>query len=222
MFARVNTSRNRNFLLEILMIVVGINIALWFEGWFDDLKDAETEQQYLAGLRDDLDVDLKTLDDVISANSMKLEKLESIIPGLPDLFDADPDVQADAIFTPSNYFFFEPSDFTYRSMQESGDFRLLSDAEIKKSILRLVRLYRDIDMLQDNFIQAMDDGYIPLMMAGFDIAAGQVNDPAFIDDLLFRNFFTFTYQDISNRVVAYSMARDDVKALLGLIEEQLH
>ena len=43
MFARLNTSQNRNFLLEILMIVVGINIALWFEGWFDDLKDAETD-----------------------------------------------------------------------------------------------------------------------------------------------------------------------------------
>jgi len=221
MFARVNTSKNRNFLLEIMMIVVGINIALWFEGWFDDLKDAETEQQYLAGLRDDLVVDLKTLDTVINANSMKLEKLEEIIPALPNLLDAEPAVQAEVVFTPSNYRFFEPSDFTYRSMQESGDFRLLSDAETKKNMLRLVRLYRDIDMLQDNFIQAMDDGYIPLMMAGFDIAAGQVHDPAILDDLLFRNFFTFTYQDITNRVATYSMARDDVKVLLGLIEAQI-
>lgn len=70
MFARVNTSRNRNFLLEILMIVVGINIALWFEGWFDDLKDAETEQLYLQGLYDDLASDVKELDSIIESNQV--------------------------------------------------------------------------------------------------------------------------------------------------------
>jgi hypothetical protein len=31
--------RRGNLLLEILMIVVGINVALWFEGWFQDLRD---------------------------------------------------------------------------------------------------------------------------------------------------------------------------------------
>lgn len=40
-------------------------------------------------------------------------------------------------------------------MQESGDFRLLSDADTKKELLKLVRQYRLIDTLQDNFIQAM-------------------------------------------------------------------
>ena len=151
MFARLNTSHNRNFLLEILMIVVGINIALWFEGWFDDLKDAETEQQYLAGLRDDLLADQKVLDAVISDNASKLERLEAIIPTLAGLGEASPEEQAQAIFTSSSYYFFEPSDFTYRSMQESGDFRLLSDADTKKRLLKLVRQYRLIDSLEDNF-----------------------------------------------------------------------
>ena len=91
------------------MIVVGINIALWFEGWFDDLKDAETEQQYLAGLRDDLASDLKLLDSVIESNSAKLQKIGEIVADLPNLGDADPEVQAQAIFTPSSYFFFEPA-----------------------------------------------------------------------------------------------------------------
>jgi hypothetical protein len=45
MFARIKMSRGTNILAELAMIVIGINIALWFEGWFDDLQDAETEHQ---------------------------------------------------------------------------------------------------------------------------------------------------------------------------------
>ena len=222
MFARVNTSRNRNFVLEILMIVVGINIALWFEGWFDDLKDAETEQQYLAGLRDDLASDLKLLDSVIESNSAKLQKIGEIVADLPNLGDADPEVQAQAIFTPSSYFFFEPADFTYRSMQESGDFRLLSDADTKKRLLKLVRQYRLVDTLQDNFIQAMDDEYIPLLLSRFDLVSARVSDPALFDDQVFTNFFAYTYQDIETRVSVYSSARDDAQELIEAIEAQIH
>ncbi len=221
MFARVNTARNRNFLLEIMMIVVGINIALWFEGWFDDLKDAETEQQYLAGLRDDLTSDLKLLDSVIKTNSTKLQQLNEIVPDLPELGNASPEIQAQAIFAPSSYYFFEPSDFTYRSMQESGDFRLLSDDDTKKRLLKLVRRYRLIETLQDNFVQAMDDEYIPLVMSGFDLASAQVTDPALLDNQVFTNFFAYTYQDIETRVSVYSSARDDAQVLLEAIESQI-
>ena len=221
MYARVNTSRNRNFLLEILMIVIGINIALWFEGWFDDLKDAETEQQYLVGLRDDLASDLKLLDSVIESNSAKLERLSEIVPNLTSLADATPEDQANAIFVPSSYYFFQPSDFTYRSMQESGDFRLLSNSDTKKNLLRLARWYRHIDTLQNNFLQAMDDEYIPLMMASFDLAEARVSDPALLENQVFKNFFAYTYQDIEARVKVYAIARDDAQALLESIEAQI-
>jgi hypothetical protein len=221
MFARVNTSSNRNFLIEILMIVVGINIALWFEGWFEDLQDAETEQQYLEGLRDDLVTDLKQLDFAIEYNTSRLELIGEILPGLGTLAHASSEEQANAMFAPSSYHFFEPSDFTYRSMQESGDFRLLSDADTKKLLLMLVREYRLIDTLQDNFIQAMDDGYIPLMMSGFDLIDQRVSDPSIIENQQFRNFFAYTYQDIETRLYVYKSVREQAQALLESIEAQI-
>ena len=221
MFARVNTSRNRNFLVEILMIVVGINVALWFEGWFEDIKDAETEQQYLGGLRDDLVSDVKLLDAVIESNSTRLQRLGEIVPGLPELGSASAEEQAQAMWTPSSYFFFEPSDFTSRSMQESGDFRLLSDADIKKRLLKLVRQYRLIDTVQDNFIQAMDDEYIPLMMSGFDLIEQRVTDPAILEDQVFKNFFAYTSQDIETRLYVYKSVREQAQALLEAIEAQI-
>ena len=49
LFSRLTSTRSGNLRLEILVIVIGINIALWFEGVFDDLNEAETEQHFQLG-----------------------------------------------------------------------------------------------------------------------------------------------------------------------------
>ena len=222
MFARMKSSRSGNLLLELLLIVVGINIALWFEGLAEDYREARSEQRYLQGLRDDLLSDTTSLDQIIGLNEARLESVESMIPQLQGMRDASPELQATIVFGPATYHFFNPSDFTYRAMQESGDFRLLSDAQLKQELLRLVREYRFIDELQRNFLQALDDGYIPLMMNGFDFATLQVTDPSLPENQLFRNFFFFTLQDTSQRLDALRAARDRVAALLLTIEGQLN
>jgi hypothetical protein len=214
-------SRGTNILAELAMIVIGINIALWFEGWFDDLQDAETERQYLEGLRNDLVDDLGQLDGLIRDSRAKTERLRAAIPKLDNLIDAPGEQQASVIFEPTSYLFFRPSDFTYRSMQESGDFRLLSDSRVKEGILRLIREYRHIETLQQNFIQAMDDSYIPLMMNGFDIVTMKVSDPELVENQAFLNFFAFTLQETDGRILAYERARKKATTLLEHIQTHL-
>ena len=213
--------RSANLLLEILMIVIGINVALWFESWFQDLQDAETEERYLADLRNDLLTDIENLDSVIGSGEAKSQQVALFIDLMPTIADLSPEEQAQAIYTPPNYQFFVPSDFTYRSMQESGDFRLLRNAEIKKSVLRLDRRHKDIALLQKNFLQAIDDGYIPLMMNRFDIATMSVTDPTLLRDQLFRNFFLYTKQDTDTMVALYQLTRSQSEELVALIEEEL-
>ncbi len=221
MFKLNRNGRRANLLLEILMIVVGINIALWFESWFQDLQDAEIEKQYLGDLRDDLLTDIRNLDSVIEIGEEKSQRTAHYIEAMPTFTDLSPEQQAQAITTPPNYLFFVPYDFTYRSMQESGDFRLLRNAEIKKSILKLDRRHKDIAAAQKNYLQAMDDGYIPLMMNRFDIATMTVTDPALHQDQLFRNFFVYTRQDTDTMVAMYRLARSQSEELVELIEREL-
>ena len=49
MFRLNRDRRGANLVLEILMIVVGINVALWFESWFQDLQDAEIALDLVRG-----------------------------------------------------------------------------------------------------------------------------------------------------------------------------
>jgi hypothetical protein len=221
MFRLPGKGRETNLLLEILMIVIGINVALWFEGWFQDLQDAEIAEQYIADLRDDLLTNIENLDFVIERGEAKSQRAAQVIELMPRIAELSPEELAQAIFTPPNYQFFVPSDFTYRSMQESGDFRLLRNAEIKRSILRLDRRHKDIALLQKNFLQALDDGYIPLMMNRFDLATMRVTNPALLQDQMFRNFFVYTQQDTDAMVAQYRSARSESEALIKLIEEEL-
>jgi len=203
------------------MIVIGINVALWFEGWFQDVENAEIEERYLADLRNDLLTDIENLDVVVRFGEAKLQQCAKIIEGMPEIAELPPEELAQAIITPPNYQFFTPSDFTYKSMQDSGDFRLLRSTEIKKSILRLNRRHRDIASLQKNFLQALDDAYIPLMMNSFDIATMRVTDPTLLQDQTFRNFFVYTMQDTDAMVPLYRLARSESEGLIKLIDEQI-
>jgi len=221
MFRLPKTGSKTNQVLEVLMIVIGINVALWFEGWFQNLQDAEIEERYIADLRDDLLTDTSNLDLVIKNGEAKSARTARYIELMPSISELSPEEQAQAIYTPSSYQFFTPSDFTYRSMQESGDFRLLRNAEIKKSILRLDRRHKDIASMQKNYLQALDDGYIPLMMNRFDLAAMRVTDPTLLHDQMFRNFFVYTKQDTDTMVALYRLARSESDDLLKLIEDEL-
>ncbi len=204
------------------MIVIGINIALWFEGVFDDLADRKTEQVYLAGLHADLEADLAELERVVGYNVDKIQALTEAIPRLPVLNQLPPSEQISVMFEPSSYDFFEPADFTLRSMQESGDFRLLSNDDIKRGILRLVRRYGQIEVEEANFIQGMDDEYIPLLMRSFDITEGRLSDPDIADNQVFRNFFPFALDNTRARVALYQNASEQVAGMIAAIDAELN
>lgn len=116
MFKIPGSGRKTSLLVEVLMIVVGINVALWFEGWFQDMQDAEMARRYIVDLREDLLKDIEGLDLAIKSGTAKSKLTDQYIELLPKIAELPPEEQAQVIFTPSNYQFFVPSDFTFRSM----------------------------------------------------------------------------------------------------------
>jgi hypothetical protein len=221
MFARVGSGKSRNVLVELVLIVLGISIALWFEGLAEDLHEDEMARQYMSGLSDDLQTDIKSLESMIRNNQNRIARLESTLALIPGLATASSETQAEIIFAPSSYHFFQPANFTYISMQESGHFRLLPDPVIKRDLLKLMQRYQLIDELQRNFIQALDDSYIPLMMGSFDILNGHLTDASLPGSTLFRNFFAFTLQDTSQRLTVLEDARLQAGALLESINAEI-
>ena len=209
----MGNTNGRNLFVEILMIVVGINVAIASDnGANQGICSAEMQ------LTSDVERSIAELDRVITHNSAKAERLKALVPQLALLADEPAERQAQAIFEPSSYSFFSPSDETYQSMLESGDFRLISDRSIKKGLLGLSRRWQEIDTLQVNYLQALDDEYIPLMMKGFDLVQMRVADPTLLSDQTFRNFFPYALQDTERLVWVYESAREQAQGVKSEIE----
>ena len=221
MFAKVNFSRTGGFLVELLMLVLGINIALWFEGQFQEYQDARAEEAYMLGLRRDVLEDASALERLADVNEARTGRLAGILGTVGTLGDIPDEEAIGMMFEVSTYDFFEPEDFTYRAMQESGDFSLLSDPDIKEALLRLHRRYKLIGILEDNFLQALDDEYIPLMIRSVDMAAGRVVDRAFGENVIARNMIAYAINDTQARTVQYRQAHEKALELVGLINREL-
>ena len=222
MLAGLRSTRGFGFVTELLMLVLGINIALWAEGRFEDYRDQQTEIDYLLGLRRDLSKDVESLARILEKNTAKIGRLQGIVPVIPSIAERDAQEATEIAFEASEYYFFTSEDFTYMSMRESGDFRLLSSKEVKEELLRLNRLHKNIDTLQDNFIQAMDDEYIPLFMKSFDLQAMRLVDDSLGENLVFRNFFSYTLQDTKTRIAFYQATVEQTRDLIELIDKQLN
>jgi hypothetical protein len=221
MLARVRSSRKFGFVAELIMLVLGINIALWAEGRFEDFQDQQSEIDYLQGLQRDLSKDVESLEQILEANIAKVDRLQDIVPQLATIGDRPPREAVETFYEASEYHFFASEDFTYMSMRESGDFRLLSSKAVKENLLRLSRLHRNIDTLQDNFIQAMDDEYIPLFMESVDLQAMELVDRSIGENLTFRNFGSYALQDTGTRILFYEETARRTRELITLIQQQL-
>ena len=46
----------KDFLWEILIIIIAVNITLWFHSWSEKRNDRELEKNFLVGIRNDLDI----------------------------------------------------------------------------------------------------------------------------------------------------------------------
>lgn len=221
MFARLRKSTTGGFALELLMLVLGINIALWFEGQFQDFQEARAEGDYLAGLKRDLLEDAASLGRLGEVNEVRAGELGEIAAAVPTFAERPDGEVIGMMFAVSTYEFFEPEDFTYRAIQESGDFRLISSPALKEALLRQHRRYRLIGTLEENFLQALDDEYIPLMIRSIDMTAGTLADDGVGENLLLRNMITFAVNDTRERAAHYRQAHGKALELVGLIDAEL-
>src|SRR6201995_1424926 len=57
------TERIKEFLYEIIIIVIAVSITLWMHNWNDEKHDHKTEMEFLKGIKEDLNEEAQKLDD---------------------------------------------------------------------------------------------------------------------------------------------------------------
>ncbi len=203
---------------ELVLIVAGVSIALLLENELEVIKEEEIEQAYVLSFQQDWKRDIDLLKQTIKRNQELKSSAENLFNDLRAKKVREEELP-ERIFVLLSYQFFTPQDFTFQSVQETGDFRLLRDDEFKRDIIQLRGYYEMIEEAQKNFQQALDYHIVPLFMDNVDIANQKVVAPDFINDHRLLNLVSYTTDDLSGRINLSQMTLDFLEKILEKVGE---
>lgn len=204
---------------EIIIVIIGISIAFALNNWAQRNQQQSTEKLYLQSLEKDLSNDIDSLNKNIHLLSQNLSDINLLRPHLGNPLPGRDTVYR-RIFNIASTVAFIPEDATYHTLVNSGDFKLISDFELKSAIEKHYRAYlhmqRDYER-RDNFSKKyMADYFVDL-----DYDAIYRGNFDFMDDKRLRNM-VFNLQGIVYfQINAAGEAKKSAENLLNVIQEKL-
>ncbi len=116
-----------------------------------------------------------------------------------------------------NLNFFNSENYTLTSLLQSGDFKLINSNDLKKELLRLLKMYEDIQKSQFNLAQALDNNYFPMIATKLDMTNLHTPYPDFFYSLVMKNYCAYTINDTNMLINQYKQALKQVNKLLKMI-----
>lgn len=219
----MNPTTWKNYIIELLIVIIGISIAFYLNNLAEIKKENRLEAKYIADIRADLVKDSSNLSFSIKFSDQKIQRLERLL-GL--LMSDGQRIYKDSLMSQvgiiGNYVFFHTESFTLNSLLQSGDIKLIESETLKKELLRLRWMFDMIERDQNNFLQALDNNYYPMVMAKSDLIENKMIDEEFYYGVSFKNWVAYTYNDSNNMRSGYSSNLKQVRKIISIIDESLN
>tara|TARA_R110002073_G_scaffold14554_2_gene59328 strand:- start:8186 stop:8845 length:660 start_codon:yes stop_codon:yes gene_type:complete len=208
-----------DYLMELLIVIIGISIAFWLNNVAIESQNKKESTAYLTAIKNDLKTDKARLSANIKKNNFKSEKLSVCLEMIQK--KAPIDSLLVNILEIGNYDFFDPDNFTLTSLLQSGDLKLIDSEQVKRELLRLLKIYESIDNMQKNFLHALDDNYFPMLLTKVDMIEFKAVDPDFFYGVEIKNYCGFTLNETSQHIQNYLKAQSQVNKVIILIDTEL-
>ena len=144
------------YLIEILVIILGISITLALEEWRDLNKEKQLENIYLKNLQADVEVDLQSLKEVISGTQKIVSTGNELLAftrnqQAKEMSAQQVDQDVKTILGRPKFF---SSDATFSDLKSSGNLHLLKDVTLKNMLFAYYSQTQNIKEMQDAEQQA--------------------------------------------------------------------
>ena len=140
-----------DFFWEVFIIIVAINLTLWFHNWSDKRHDRELEKDFLIGIRDDLSIVKRNLEHGLEVYQPTLDYYDSVWIQINEY-------RIDKAFVDTNsgylvntaYFTFDNSRF--ENFKSSGYLRLIENDSLSMYITNLYTVTLPWDVSRDKSV----------------------------------------------------------------------
>jgi len=125
------------FLWEILIIVIAVNLTIWFHGWNEKRHERKLEKEFLIGTKSDLEV----IKNYLEKSLAEFEK--PLLNYYDTVMTQIIEHRIDKVFIDANYGYLLSGNYfgydnsRFESFKASGNLRLIENAELLKGITHL-------------------------------------------------------------------------------------
>lgn len=210
------------YFIEFILVIVGISIAFWLSELAEEKKKDELEIQYLKDILEDLQADVELIDYLTLLNQAKTTELERgvrMFQGTRSKINPDSVPQYTQII--GNLNLFSPNNFTYITLKQSGDFKIIKNHDIRKRLVQLYSSYESIEFEQVNLTQALDDHFYSEYFNNYDMINDKIVNREFMTSSYISNFIAFSLSQTNSVLVFFERSKTIAEQTIALIEEEL-
>lgn len=132
---------------EILLVVIGILLALQVNIWREQNNNVKLERNYLKGILNDIELDLKALSDIIESDLKEFDAYATVLRGFTeDEIKNSPDLVFALGETYSTHYY-GGNNIAFEDMKSSGRLNLISSDSLRYSILEY---YKESQHIMDS------------------------------------------------------------------------
>lgn len=211
----------REYLIELLVVIIGISIAFAIENYAAHRKEKGEELLHLKGIVDDLETDARVFEEFAGYTKSTL----NYVRRFNELIRND-DRTNDSL----NYLLlrsgwissYEPRDITYNSLKTSGDLERLSNFELRRKIVyHYEHKVNDILFQNELHKRNLDDYITPILLKYSDFTSKRGLDDDFFDLRENRNTFASLEGQLSNKYNDYAAAVEFTKEILEEVKAEV-
>ena len=218
---------------EFAIVVLGVTIALWADGWVAERSDRAKERARLEALQVNVTSTLADLADELDNLAGAMDALRKI--SSPDEFElADSEwlfiLRYGLLYGSS----FEPQMNVYDDLKSSGELALLTSAELRRALARMEAQLQVVEASQADLavVQELNiDIYLvdhvdlhPIYEDTLDLPAKPAAPPldfAFMNDIAFRNRALLKLDILAWTEENFLALRTTLEQVAALIDQQL-
>ncbi len=226
---------------EIVLVVIGILIALQINNWNETKKAKTKELHYLTNIKNDLQLNIKEIQDYIEIRTARIVSSNIII----EHFEGEPLVNLSEfnshIINIYTWRKFYQINNTFQELTNSGNLALISNDSIKNTLLNLETLYKKLKYEEEHFrydaeIMLYEPSYKILDLnpvvkkytyqvsngqAGEDVKLPRANFELMLKDLNQKNGFVMATYEFSFMNQQLEVMKTISEGLITLIETEI-
>jgi hypothetical protein len=156
------------YLLEVLVLIIGIYGAFALEKWNEDRKERKLEHKYLKSLLIDLNRDLESLENLKKVRQISNESAWTLLntESISASYAAQSE-WSDHMINIGFWYEFVPNDNTFKELSNSGNLSLFQNDSVKIGLLNLEAFNDQIIAARDHMRREFDQ-YLYDEMVNYD------------------------------------------------------